>query len=231
MRFRKTLCFLLIIAIMASINVSSFAEVSAPKRNTCVTKYARDLDSNDTILELLNDPNVECVNILFDSYDNNDFSSSNEYAQESAEISPFAFGDPIYTLYIKNVRSGSDYYGTTVLAKAEGEPGITVSISQTKTVSTTLSATFGMEKSAISAKVGWNVSGSKSITISGSYTVPYTYNGKSVKSATLCAKAIYKVKYFDVYRGIQGSSVETLLGTGNTKQAYGVSFYKTYVYK
>ena len=231
MKFRKFLCFVLILAMMMSLGVTAFADEDSSENNTCVTIYASELDSIDTISELLNDPDVECVNVIFDSFDNSDYCFISEDSQNESGISPNSFGGPIHTIYVKDVRAGADHYGTTVLAKAEGQPGITVSISQTKTVSTTLSATFGASKSDISAKVGWSVTGSESLTIGGSYTVPYTYNGKNVKTATLCARAIYKVKYFDVYKGIPGTATESFLGTGNTKHPFGISFYKTYVYK
>ncbi|WP_430623434.1 hypothetical protein, partial [Enterococcus diestrammenae] len=77
-------------------------------------------------------------------------------------------------------------------------PGLQLSISQTKSVSTSLSGTFGASKGAISAEVGWNVTGSTSISISGSYKVPSTVNGKKVKSCKLNAHVVRKRKSFVV---------------------------------
>lgn len=135
---------------------------------------------------------------------------------------------PIYYI-IKNVRSASDYTGSDI-ATATGGPGVTLSISKTKSVSTTVSGTFGASNSAISSAVGWSVTGSTSISIQGSDTVPKKHSGKKVKKMTLHAKTVYKVKKYDVYKIIPGY-IDSKQGTGTTKKAKGCTFTRTYTYK
>lgn len=144
------------------------------------------------------------------------------------EISPNTTS-PVY-YQVKNVVKKSDSIGSEDLAIATGEPGVKLSIEKTKSVSTTLSATFGATHDTISTAVGWSVTGSESVKIEGSAKVPTTHNNKAVKEMSLHAKAVYRVKEFDVYRFVPGY-VNTKVGTGKTKQAYGVSYTKTYVYK
>lgn len=131
----------------------------------------------------------------------------------------------------RNARIMSDRTGTSGIAKATGDPGVALAISQTKSVATTVSAKFGASGEVISAEVGWNITGSSSISISGSWKVPKINNSKKVKTGTLTAYAIYKVKSFVVDKMAWNSTKWEYQGTGNTSKAYGVSFKKTFTYQ
>lgn len=184
------------------------------------TEEAESLDSKSIIVERdkLDERSISTFPISdLEKIENND-----------GQIVVKSAASPIYYI-IKNVRSASDYTGSDI-ATATGGPGITLSISKTKSISTTVSGTFGASNSLISSAVGWNVTGSTSISIQGSATVPRTHNGKKVKTMTLHAKTVYKVKKYDVYKVIPGY-VNSKQGTGTTKKAKGCAFTRTYKYK
>ncbi|MEU1516915.1 hypothetical protein ABZ490_33025 [Streptomyces sp. NPDC005811] len=101
-----------------------------------------------------------------------------------------------------NVRSAGTKCGTSPIAKASGSGGIRLTISETKSVSTTLSADIGVSYKVISAGVGWNVQKSRSITISGSREVSRGKHG------TLTAYAKYSGKKFDIFDNLTQKIVE-----------------------
>ncbi|MEU1551220.1 hypothetical protein ABZ517_00655 [Streptomyces scabiei] len=96
-----------------------------------------------------------------------------------------------------NVRSAGTKCGKKPLAKASGSGGIRLTISETKSVSTTISANVGLTYKAISAGVGWDVQKSRSITVSGSRKV------SKGKHGTLTAYAKYSGKKFNVFDNMQ----------------------------
>ncbi|EOH95913.1 hypothetical protein UAY_03339 [Enterococcus moraviensis ATCC BAA-383] len=106
-----------------------------------------------------------------------------------------------------------------------------LTITQTKSISTSLSGSFGASNKVISASVGWNVTGSTSIAISGSYKVPSKIGNKKVKNCKLTAHTVYKTKKFDVHKMPWNSTKWSKQGTGTVKKAYGVSFKKSFTYK
>jgi hypothetical protein len=93
----------------------------------------------------------------------------------------------------KHVRSAPGKCGKTVLAEASGPGGTTLRIDQTKSVSTSYSKTFTIEYNALSAAVGWDITKSASITVSGAWTVPKGKHG------VLKAYTKYSAKKFDVW--------------------------------
>lgn len=132
---------------------------------------------------------------------------------------------------VRGVKKISDKTDSGAIAVASGQPGMTLAINQTKSVSTTTSAKFGASDKMISAEVGWSTTGSTAISISGSYKVPSKANGKKVKSCKLSAHAIRKRKSFIVDKMAWNSTKWVKQGTGNVGKAYGVSFKKTFIYK
>lgn len=204
----------------------SFANENSNEIIINANKYSTKELLEKNLMEALSDPNIDEVKVI--NIENEEIYENNISQEEIAEIMPQTTSSVYYQ--VKNVRKSSDYTGKSDIAIATGQPGVTVSISKSKSVSTTLSATLGATYSKISAAVGWNVTGSTSISIKGSAKVPSKHNNKNVKTMTLHAKAIYKVKKFDVYRYVPGYT-NTKIGTANTKKAYGVSFTKTYTYK
>lgn len=225
-KLRKLVISIVSVIFLIGTSMSAFAT----ETDNTVSLNAADYSTLDalekSVAKYLSDPNIDEVMVLTeDNYDDCYIPSNPENISGDSPLTT----SPVY-YQVKNVVSKSNTTGSSDLAIATGQPGITVSITKTKSVSTTLSATFGATYSAISGAVGWNVTGSTSISISGSAKVPSKYNGKSVKTMTLHAKPVYKVKSFDVYKYVPGY-INTKLGTGTTKKAYGVSFTKTYVYK
>ncbi|GAA1010779.1 MULTISPECIES: hypothetical protein [Streptomyces] len=91
-----------------------------------------------------------------------------------------------------NIRSIGTKCGKKVIAEVSGRGKMTLRIDETRSVGTTLSKNISLSKSAISAAVGWDVTKSRSITVSGSKEVP------SGKYGTLKAYVKYSGKKFDV---------------------------------
>ncbi|KQL36304.1 hypothetical protein AN960_16950 [Bacillus sp. FJAT-25509] len=132
---------------------------------------------------------------------------------------------------VNNIRNGSDVTGTSAIATAIGEPGVTIGISQTKSVATTISSSYGASNSALNASIGWDVTKSTSVLITGSVKVPNTVNGKKVAKLALKAYSVYKTKKFDVHKMPWYSIYWDLEGTGTANKANGVEYKKTYTYK
>lgn len=82
--------------------------------------------------------------------------------------------------------------GKHVIASADGPGGTTLRIDQTHSAGTVLSKNISASKGVISAGVGWDVTKSKSITVSGAREVPKGKHG------TLDAYTKYQVKRFNV---------------------------------
>ena len=225
-RVKKIIGLILSVIFVIGASIPAFAA----EDNNIVTLNASDYDKPDKlendVYKYLSDTDIDGVIVLTEECSEDIYTSLNR--DTIPDIFPLTTS-PVY-YQVKNVVSKGDVTGTSDLAIAVGEPGITVSIEKTKSVSTTLSATFGATHSAISAAVGWDVTGSESVSIKGSAKVPSKHNDKIVKTMTLHAKPVYKVKEFDVYRYVPGY-VNDKVGTGKTKKARGVSFTKTYVYK
>ncbi|PJN87227.1 hypothetical protein [Bacillus sp. mrc49] len=128
---------------------------------------------NSIINDCLSDPDVEELIVLDESLliENND--NENDTTPNARAI---------FNKYkVNNVRGGSDVTGSSGIATAIGEVGIVLNIGQTKSVATTISADFGTSNAALSGALGYSVTGSTSITISGTYKVPSTVNEKKLK--------------------------------------------------
>ena len=141
-----------------------------------------------------------------------------------------------YTYRISNVQNAGTWTGSNIIAIAEGTPGITISISTTKSVENTYSTNVSVNLvNKITAAVGYSVTGSTSVTVSGSAKVPGTHNGKKVKTMRLNAKAIYQKKTFriDRHKSVGGINHGWTngWGSGNSSKPVGVSFSKTFTYK
>lgn len=116
-----------------------------------------------------------------------------------------------------NVRSIGTSCGKTPLAEASGRGAMMLRIDQTEAVSTTLSKHIDATKGAISVGVGWDVTKSRSITVSGSKEVPRG------KYGTLKAYAKYSGKKFDV-QGTTGGSWITFHTGKKAYKPIGVCF-------
>lgn len=222
-------------------------EVTNEKKEGKTVTITGDLENPDSysekVLELMNNEDILEVTVIDPAIEEGEEINniSNLTKEDLKTILPredeiMPLGGPTYYKYrVTNVRNGSDYTGTSKIATVSGTPGMTISISKTKTVGRTYSVTVGtVSKSQINAAVGYSVSGSDSISISGAYKVPKKCNGKNVKSASLNAYVIYKTKNFTVQR----QKVQNVLhfswtdyGSGYSRKPYGISFRKTYIYK
>ena len=239
MKFRKFLCYVLIFAIMMSLGVTAFAEDETGLQNSTITVYASELEGPNAITELLNIPGVDSVLVLYDDTQpsqelpiGSEISSAGsglEFVGNNL-VGPLAFGGSLYTEYIKNVRAGGKYYSNTLVGHAEGDPELTISLSHSVTLSTSLSASFGFSKGHISVKTGVDLSKSYTYQVGASFYINPTHNGKLVKSGILTATPVYTVTLFDVYRGIQGTTNESKIGTGTIKKPCGINYHKEYVY-
>ncbi|MFI6402971.1 hypothetical protein [Streptomyces sp. NPDC050548] len=116
-----------------------------------------------------------------------------------------------------NVHSIGTACGKQVIASASGRGRMTLRIDDTRSVGTVLSKHIEASKGVISAGVGWDVTKSHSITVSGAKEVP------SGKYGTLDAYTKYAVKKFDVQEYLDGYTFTIQKG----KKAYkpiGVCF-------
>ena len=178
------------------------------------TIYVNGHDGTDDILEALNDPSVTGVLVI----------DRNLIAQRSDEVEPDTISARAgYT--VKNRRYNGVLTGSTILASATGQPGITLTISETKTIANSYSCSASVPVSLINACVGFNTTASEAITISGSALVPEKVGAREVSTMTLIANPTFDYYSYDVYQG------STFIERGTAKHAIGVYFRKTYVYK
>lgn len=167
-------------------------------------------EQNSIINEYLSDPNIDELIVLDESL----LIESNVI-----ENGPSTNARAIINKYkVQNVRGGSDATGSSGLATAIGGPGVVLNISQNKSVATTVSANFGASNAALSGALGYSVTGTTTITISGTFKVPSKVNGKSVKSLKFTAYPVYKTKLYDVYKMPWNSFSWTKQGTGTAKK-------------
>ncbi|NUS75416.1 MAG: hypothetical protein HOV70_04350 [Streptomyces sp.] len=118
-----------------------------------------------------------------------------------------------------NVRSLGTKCGKTAIAMASGEGKMTLRIDETQTKGTVLSKHIEASKGVISAGVGWDVTKSRSITVSGSKEVP------SGKYGTLTAYVKYSGKKFDVQARLVPEGNEWILQRDKTAyKPIGVCF-------
>ncbi|GCB49860.1 hypothetical protein SNL152K_7203 [Streptomyces sp. NL15-2K] len=97
----------------------------------------------------------------------------------------------------KHVKSIPGKCGKTPIAEASGRGPITLRIDETKSMSTTYSKSFSVNYKALTAAVGWDITKSRSITVSGAKEVPRG------KYGVLKAYTRYSGKQFDVYNPVE----------------------------
>ena len=149
-------------------------------------------------------------------------------ADRALEIGDVSAGEKLvpYASYsISSLKYQGRLTGSTVLGVASGQPGMTLTISQTKSVANTYSCSASVPVGIISASVGFNVTSSESIQISGSDTVPSKVGAREVSRMTLTAYPLYDYYTYDVYQN------GTYFTSGRASHAVGVTFRRTYEYK
>ncbi|MEU2781142.1 hypothetical protein [Streptomyces sp. NPDC007110] len=110
---------------------------------------------------------------------------------QAAHMQNTAHRDSTATRLI-HVRSIGTKCGKTPIAMASGRGKMTLRIDETRSTGSVLSKHIDATSKVISAGVGWDVSKSRSITVSGSKEVPRS------KYGTLTAYVKYSGKKFDV---------------------------------
>lgn len=189
-----------------------------------------ELDNPDSyesqIAELFSNPNITDIVVMDSSLASLALSPS-----ISNTITPFATS--YYHYRVINAKKTGQVKGTSVLAKASGEPGITLTISKQTSVSASYSATVSIPSTYVTSGVGFNVTKSSNITVSGSTPVPKTHNGKKVKEMTLNAYALYDKYSYTVQRQHVKKQIKydwKDWGNGTALKPIGVHFSKTYMY-
>ncbi|WP_330304219.1 MULTISPECIES: hypothetical protein [unclassified Streptomyces] len=120
---------------------------------------------------------------------------------------------------VVHVRSAGSKCGKKAIAEASGDGHMTLRIDETKSVSTTLSKNISATYKAITVAVGWDVTKSRSITVSGSKEVPRGKHG------VLKAYTRYSGKKFDVQRpAAAGIPAKTLQKNKVAYKPIGVCF-------
>ena len=142
-------------------------------------------DCSQKVEEIFENPNVSTINVI-DTCSQSDFSKKDDIMVESATTTRYeATGKR---------KAAGNYTGSKILAQAKGGPGVTLQISQKRNVSNNYSCSVPVSVSSIKNVVGFSVTSSKEITVSGSAIVPSSHNNKKVKSMTLTAHPYY-LKY------------------------------------
>ncbi|WP_406203544.1 MULTISPECIES: hypothetical protein [unclassified Streptomyces] len=117
-----------------------------------------------------------------------------------------------------NVRSIGSKCGKTAIATAEGKGKMTLRIDDTRSAGTVLSKDITASAGSISVGVGWDVSKTRSITVSGSKEVPRG------KYGTLKAYVKYSGKKFDVQEMYWANSWQTIRWNKTAYKPIGVCF-------
>ncbi|MGX4601447.1 hypothetical protein [Faecalimicrobium sp. JNUCC 81] len=112
-----------------------------------------------------------------------------------------------------------DYNKT--LKTVSGNSGVTLQLGFSDSISASVSTTFGVSKSDISAQLGFNVNRNYTVSHSGTYKVP-----SNVKRAVLKAHPLYDKYQYSIYlRGRMGLP-DTKMKTGHALKPIGVHYEK-----
>lgn len=229
---KKVFSVILTTSIFFSMSLSIFADtdtavVSSSNRNSKIVTIVS--NSNADYFKQVNtafSKGYDTVDVIFaDSIDEN---TSTVFSQD---ISNVQIKERSKRYHIRKVRKISDYTGKNRIASSDGTPGITIKISKSRTISRSISGTFGAPRWVISAAIGWNVSASDTIAVEGSYKVPKKIGKKYVKKAILNAYTKYARKRYDVYYGYPNTRFAKKKGTGTAYKPIGVTFKKKIIYK
>ncbi|MEU9849524.1 hypothetical protein [Streptomyces sp. NPDC047985] len=115
---------------------------------------------------------------------------------------------------IKKVKYLGLQTGKNYIAIVRGRGPMTLTLTSIETVSNTKSSSFDVTAGAVSAKVGFDVTKSRTKSMSGSWTVP------KKKLGTLKAYPVYKAYSFKAYSKFDGK----LVGKGVARKAVGYHY-------
>ncbi|MBO1003913.1 hypothetical protein [Pseudogracilibacillus auburnensis] len=195
-------------------------EVTLDKEQEPTKLYYEDFlneeELNEKVTAVLKDDSVSGVLVVH----------KEEYPDFSLSKFPVGTWKPYKNGQIRYNGPRSDTYNSTVNVFA-GDPEITMNLNYSSTHSSTYSGSFGLDAAVgISAAVGFPVTGSNSVSLSGTYKVPSEHNGKTVKRATLRVKVVYANHSYTVRNNSYPKGK-----TGTAKKPYGVYYQKTFTYK
>ncbi|WP_161898195.1 hypothetical protein [Candidatus Enterococcus leclercqii] len=112
------------------------------------------------------------------------------------------------------------------LQAIQGDSGVELNLSLTKSVSAQYSASLGVDAKFISSVVGFSVTTSYSVTHSGKYTVPSKVNGRKVKYSTVRMGALYNTHSYSVRNASYPNGKD-----GTAKKTYGMYYSVAHTYK
>ncbi|WP_073862666.1 hypothetical protein [Streptomyces sp. CB01249] len=115
---------------------------------------------------------------------------------------------------IKNVKYLGLQTGKNYIALVRGRGPMTLRLSSTETVSNTKSSKFDVTAGAVSVAVGFDVTKSRTKSMSGTWAVP------KGKMGTLKAYPVYKAYSFSAYSKLDGKYV----GKGVARKAIGYHY-------
>lgn len=169
-------------------NLISDGSIAEGKTITLITSdYASDEDVNNAISNYLESDEVTTVNVI-DATLLEDETLNNNISTRASGLIKTNTGESIGL-------SGSYTETGALLNKVSGPTGMTLNLAYTKSISRSISGQYGISNSFISATVGYSVSGSDTVSFSGTYTVPKQY-----KRATISGYALNQVKRLSVYK-------------------------------
>ena len=209
-----------LLIVLTSLFLTGLFPFTAFSEETTKTLYLNsyDKDCNDKIVCSLNDDSIDIIKIIFK--DILDTDRLNSTVNNDVSLSAIT----TKTRYAKNRRSSGQYNGTNCLKFVEGDPDVTISISRSFSVSNSYSCNYSVSSSSISSAVGFSVTSSSSINVSGSWKVP-----KKVKKGRLSVYPVYQKYTYDVYEKTSRGGVvinNKKLGNGTASKCVGYYFTK-----
>lgn len=218
---------ILISACSMALVLSNAATVYATDDARTVVNVRADLSNlnySQKVEKIFEDPDVLTVNVI-DTSLQSDISKKDLVMETSATTTRYeATGKR---------KAAGNYTGSKVLAQANGGPGVTLQISQTRSVSNSYSCSVPVTVLSVKNVVGFSVTKTNAITVSGSATVPSVHNNKKVKAMTLTAHPYYLKYTYSVVKITNSCGLvhRTNAGTGSASKVIGCSFTRTYTYK
>lgn len=141
------------------------------------------------------DYDIENKTIYFD-----DVEDSQVVPNEDNAITPFMILMPGPLHKTTDVKYVGETIGTSTLWKTSGKPGMNIGLNFTKGTNATVSVTYGASYSNLSANLNFTIGKSYSVSSTGTYKVPKTYNGKAVSRAEVTGHPIYKKYSMKVHK-------------------------------
>jgi len=167
--------------------------------------------------EFTNYPNIEYLIILDPYLINEEFEIVEEFQPQERILRRFR---------VNNVRNLADQNGA-VFSSTSGTPGMNLTLNVSRSVANTVSSRFGASNNAITAEVGFSVTGTRTVSQSTSMTVPSRHNSRNVNRMTINARPIMQRRSFRVQIGGEWRTE----GTGTASRPIGVAFSNSFTFR